>query len=464
MYDPGTGRELFAYVPSPVYPNLSQLTNPRYNHKNFVDATPRVADVFINGDWRTVLVGGLRGGGQGYYALDVTEPDLITEATAEDYVLWEFTDQQLGNLGYSFSAPVIARMANGRWAAIVANGYNDSARNVGFNRGNGVQAIVVIDIETGDLIRRIPPVTDSCRGSGSTPNSPAEPTAIDLDGDNIVDTVYTGGLRGCVISYDVSDSDPAQWPLGETLHTAVDDNNKRLPITTPIVVGSHPSGSGVMLFFGTGKYLEPSDQNPSDRTRRIYGLWDRRDGSNTSVLTRIANGNLLEQSIVGEELRGTDSDNDGVDDGAARVRITTQNEIDWESHEGWYMDLGFGTSLGEQVVAAPLLRDGRILFTTHVPSGDQCSPLQDGWFLILDSVSGAMLPNALLDLDGDGLEDDGVAGGVAGLVNPFAGPAILSAEASDIILSQNEDDTGLSATRLFTKFRNGRLSWRELEP
>ena len=75
-----------------------------------------------------------------------------------------------------------------------------------------------------------------------------------------------------------------------------------------------------------------------------------------------------------------------------------------------------------------------------------------------------MLPNALLDLDGDGLEDDGVAGGVAGLVNPFAGPAILSAEASDIILSQNEDDTGLRATRLFTKFRNGRLSWRELEP
>ncbi len=34
-----------------------------------------MADVKIGGVWKTVLVAGLNGGGRGYYALDVTDPD-----------------------------------------------------------------------------------------------------------------------------------------------------------------------------------------------------------------------------------------------------------------------------------------------------------------------------------------------------------------------------------------------------
>ena len=464
-YTAGTGNELFAYIPSPVIANLPELTNPFYNHKNFVDVTPRAGDVFINGEWRTVLIGGLRGGGQGIYALDVTEPDKITEATAEDYVLWEFTDQQDLSLGYTYSSPLIARMANGRWVAILASGYNNSLRYVGrAERGNGRASIYIIDIETGALVRKLLSEDASCWGTVRTPNGPAEPTAIDLNGDNTVDTIYAGDLYGCVNAFDVSSPIPGQWPPGVVKHKAVDENGRRLPITTPISVGAHPSGEGVLLYVGTGKYLEPSDQNPNNLRKRIYALWDRMDGSNTKELTRIDNGDMLQQRIVDIEIRDLDTTGDGLADDTAMVRTTSQEEIDWDMHEGWYMDLDFGGTVGEQIVAAPLLRDGKILFTTHIPSGDECAPLQDGWFMVLDARSGAMLPDPQIDLDGDGIADDGLAGGASGLVNPFASPTVIGAKTNDVVLSQTADGPELKVTNLFTRFRDGRISWRELEP
>ena len=106
--DNGTGDEMFAFVPNKLIDStqrfnndLDQLTSLVYSHKYFVDLTPTVEDVFIkpNGSgaraWRTLLVGGLRGGGKGYFALDVTDPEAIaaSETSGARSVLWEFTDE-----------------------------------------------------------------------------------------------------------------------------------------------------------------------------------------------------------------------------------------------------------------------------------------------------------------------------------------------------------------------------------
>ena len=463
-YSAGTGKELFAYIPAPVYPQLPDLTNPKYGHKYYVDSTPRVSDVFINGKWRTVLVGGLGRGGQGIYALDITNPDKISENTAEQTVLWEFTDNHDRGLGYTFSTPVIARMANGKWQAIVANGYNNSTRNVGYKRGGGWSSVIIIDIETGGLTRKLLTADKTCRGSQATPNAMAEPTAVDLDGDNIVDTIYAGDLYGCVYRFDVSDSNPNRWSKGELKHKTVDDNGNASPITTAIAVGSHPTGEGVMLYFGTGKYLEPVDQLPSDSVRRVYGIWDRGIGDDTPGKTDIANGSMLEQYIVSEETRAIDSDNDGVNDASVSVRLTSQEIIDWESHEGWFMNLEYGANLGEQVVAAPVLRDGKILFTTHIPVGNECTPDQQGWLMVLDTRSGAMLFEPPLDLNGDGSLNDGEAAGVKNMTNPFSSPTMVAGETVDYLLSQKENGSGATAIGMSTNINDGRLTWRELEP
>ena len=87
-----TGAEEWAFIPTTVMPELWRLADSKYdaNHRAFVDATPTLADIFEPGaagsdsigTWRTILVGGLGGGGRQYYAIDVTDP-------ASPKLLWE---------------------------------------------------------------------------------------------------------------------------------------------------------------------------------------------------------------------------------------------------------------------------------------------------------------------------------------------------------------------------------------
>ena len=92
-FDNGTGHELFAFVPRSVMPTLKKFVAT--DEQQFtLDGTVTVADVFIDPvrqsgqtaaefpaaaerEWRTVVVGGLREGGRGYYALDISQPDPV---------------------------------------------------------------------------------------------------------------------------------------------------------------------------------------------------------------------------------------------------------------------------------------------------------------------------------------------------------------------------------------------------
>ena len=89
-FNAGTGRELFAYVPRALMPGMRDRAVDNV-HIWGVDAAITVSDVFIDPvhdglgslnppnaaerEWRTVVVSGLRRGGSGYFALDLTQPD-----------------------------------------------------------------------------------------------------------------------------------------------------------------------------------------------------------------------------------------------------------------------------------------------------------------------------------------------------------------------------------------------------
>ena len=78
-----TGKaEKLAFIPVAVFNNLPKLTQAELyvNHEYFVDGAPNMGDVFYNGAWHTVLVGGLNKGGQGIYALDITNPGSFSKA------------------------------------------------------------------------------------------------------------------------------------------------------------------------------------------------------------------------------------------------------------------------------------------------------------------------------------------------------------------------------------------------
>ncbi len=124
-FDGSTGDEVFAYIPTTVFENLTDLTDPGYNdtHQFFVDGYVTVKDLGNS----IMLVGGLGRGGRGYYGLDLNEANNglnlgSVESRAASIVKWEFntatpdtislptTPGALSDhLGYSYSRPQLIR-------------------------------------------------------------------------------------------------------------------------------------------------------------------------------------------------------------------------------------------------------------------------------------------------------------------------------------------------------------------
>lgn len=406
-FDATTGRERMAYVPNLVFSNLNQLTSPNYAHKYFVDATPTVGDVFINGAWKTVLIGGLGKGGKGYYALDITDPSAFSESGTRPRttVLWEFTDP---DLGYSFSEPSIVKMANGRWAAIFGNGYN--------NTGTGHSSVYVVFIEAGtdgawgpaDFVKLDTSVVTSATnpGTAADPNGMSTPAAVDINHDNVIDYIYAGDLRGRLWRFDVRDPNAANWTGRANINllfSAVDANGVAQPITTKPSVGQHPLRlGGEVVFFGTGKYLEFSDNTVTApaQTQTFYVVWDRGVTAfpgEPSYAFNVARADLLQQTISATTTSG-----------GYEVRVVSDNPISWRmtaatnpsappAYLGWYVDL---PTSGERQVTGSLLRDDRVIFTTLIPSTDPCQVGGTGWLMELNSNNGGRLLETF-DLNGD---------------------------------------------------------------
>jgi type IV pilus assembly protein PilY1 len=411
-FNANTGVEEIAYVPSPVYANLSRLTAQSYSHRYFVDGSPMVGDVFIDkgsgSQWRSVLVGGLNKGGRGYFALDVTDPSKFTESNAADLVLWEFTEANDADLGYSYSQPSIVKMANGKWAAIFGNGYNNASP------GSGKGFIYILFIERGvdgtwtlntDYVKLATDV-----GSTTTPNGIAGVTAVDVNRDEIVDYIYAGDLEGNLWRFDVSNPqnlNEAAW-ITAIQDTSASAKRRTLlfktktgqPITQYPSVARHPLG-GLLVYVGTGKYLESADNNVSGATTQtFYAIWDRGLGET------VTNTNLLQQTVDSTSNKG------GFD-----VRLTSSNPIKWATavtpaagtHLGWYMDL---PTQGERSVNPALVREGKVIFSTTIPASVPCEPGNDGWLMELDGFTGGRLPDTF-DLDQDGFirSSDRLSGG-----------------------------------------------------
>jgi len=499
------GKELLAYVPSLVTGDLNKLSDPNYNHQYYVDGPSTYGDVFFDSKWHTTLVGALGKGGQGLFALDITDPKgteigypSFNEADASDLVLWEFSDANDADMGYSYGDPVIVRMNNGEWAAIFANGYNNTDSD-GSVSSTGNAVLYIVNIETGALIRKL----DTGEGleddpqSLSRPNGLASPAVIDEDGDYIADAIYAGDLFGNLWKFDVSGTDKTSWGVAfgttadpEPLFVAKDSDGNELPITSRPTVGSHPDPSiapgEVIVYFGTGKYLESGDNDPSDQnTQGFFAIWD--DGTQVS-----GRSDLLQQSIIGETTSG-DFD----------FRLTTDNEIRWEAEDhdsdpltadlparrGWYMDLvntegGSTDNQGERIIFEPIIRNDRIIFTTLIPSLDQCAAGGSGWLMEVSAISGARLPESpfdvnddgvfndadLVDFDGDFLPTSGIrkAGGAEGGSGIPTPPAILDElECPDGVCSERKF-TGTSKATIESiressgPSSQGRQNWREV--
>lgn len=420
-FDATTGEESFAFVPTAVIPKLRLLSNKGYSHQYYVDGSSTVADVYDGSKWRTIFVGTLRSGGKSLFALDVTDP-------ANIQLLWEFTDT---DLGFTYNKPVVSRLHNGKWGVLVGNGYNST---------NHKAVMYVLDAVTGNVIKKM----DTGVGSASQTNGLAVPSPVDINGDLIVDYVYAGDLHGNVWRFDLIDTskayavhgttaDPARnnstasaWSIaygGKPLFTAKDDLSPATaqPITTNIIASPHDSGTGIIVMFGTGKYLESSDAAADTaHAQSYYGIWDRYilgEPTTASTLTAITRANLQKQTMkvaTTDTYKRTEYDANGVATEISvsnKTREVSQHEVEWFDYstspasikkQGWYIDFIEGTTdRGELLATDSVLVGGQAVFATTIPNTNPCAAGVDRWVWALDAQTGGRTNVPAFDLNND---------------------------------------------------------------
>ncbi|MGD8349902.1 MAG: PilC/PilY family type IV pilus protein, partial [Gammaproteobacteria bacterium] len=390
------GDEVFAYVPgifnsTGIGDGLHYLTDPNYAHRFYVDQTPAVSDVYISSgsseEWHTVLVDGLRSGGRGLFALNVTDPSLFNdESNADKVVMWEFSSSDDIDLGYSFSRPFIALANNGKWVAIFGNGYNDL--------GSGEASLYIVDLEggvdgtwsTGDYWKITTGVGDTTDRNGL-----ATPALADIDGNGTVDRVYAGDLRGNMWVFDLTDDNANLWEVAyKSGSTPVPlfTTPAGQPITAKPVLAKHPAqpdsnspsnSPNMMVYFGTGQYLVDADKTTTG-TQSYYGVWDQGDAG-------LDRTNLIEQTF----------------DPNFAVKVLSRNPVNYAVDYGWYFDL---EETGERSVTASIARSDTVFFNSFVPMDDPCSIGGYGYKYAVDMVTGGSPLEPTFDSNGDGVVDE----------------------------------------------------------
>ena len=336
---PGTGKEVFAYVPRGLLTGLSNFYNvSSFAHAYTVDGNPFAGDAQLahpgigtgNPDnWGTVLVSGLGAGGKGYFVLDVTTPDNLQESavsTLSQAVLIDATDvspdhsplrnQTITNgdgagspvldvIGNQFSPPVmemytvnqssqIVKLNSGEWAVIMGNGYGSA---------NGKPALLLQSLSQGGAYLNLYSIGVPCVGGTANDciaigNGLGAPRAIDVDGNGTVDIVYAGDLMGNLWKFDISSANRGDWKVayeGQPFFKAVGPTGVSQPITSaPAVVPS--MNGGFMVAFGTGKNLVEADQNDTN-LNTVYGLYDNQK---MTASTSVVGGKVVSLITLGD--------------------------------------------------------------------------------------------------------------------------------------------------------------------
>ena len=442
------GNEVFAFMPSAIFSDepangLHHLTSQEYQHNYYVDLPPMVSDAFIKGrdangdptgsaDWRTVLLGGSRFGEKAIFALDVTDPDSLSEADAASTVLWEFTEADDTRMGYISEPPIIAKAQWGnndkRWTAFFGNGYNPDTSATGF---------FMLDLEggldgawtEGDDYRFV----QFESGTGATGLSAV--AVYDQSGDGVADRVYGGDLDGDLwVAQSSNQGFESAYSQGNTPEPLF---NGGQPITSaPLIIPNndiHPPQGEPELYvlFGTGEYLNKGDLSDTSN-QSFYAVRD-------VGVSEIQRGDLAERTL---------SEKQGTPAGAEILISEATGNTD--PTRGWYVDL---FSSGERITLSPQVRGDYIFVNSTLPSDNPC--VAGGSTRVMAFTLGGLTPDREVFEEYDGKvtsyrKVDGIASQSAFLGDYRFTP--LSTGEVDIEETDIPDDDG----------RLGRQGWQEL--
>ncbi|OOG36937.1 pilus assembly protein [Polaromonas sp. A23] len=378
------GGELLGFMPQAARANIKYLPDPGYLHQNFVDGAITVghAKMTVPGDattnWRTVVVAAGGTGVKTVFAINAS-----SKTFSANSILWEINDASLtasnptevAKFGKIMGRPGIGKLANGTWVAIFGNGYNSTA---------GTANLFVVRLSDGVILKVIPTnalVTGN--GMGST-----EVVRKASGNRDTIEYVYGSDYKGNIWRFDLSDSNMSNWPsTGALIYTTPTGR----PITAEIKVGAAPASplttGGKMIYFGTGSYLSAAD--PATTTvQALYGVYD--DLLHTPNTTPfVAEADLTTMTItMPAPVAGVTSDTRTTSSDPATAWYTVAGK------KGWVVPLtGTNVTPGERVIAPPVRYTvtgvvDAFLFTSIVPSTDDCEAGLDAWITGVDALTG----------------------------------------------------------------------------
>lgn len=457
------GEEVFAYIPSTLLGKFKSLASEQYGkvvtnqHKYMVDGQIFISDAYINGNWKNILVGTLGAGGRGIYVLDVTDPNNFK---AEN-VLFELTEANYPKLGNITGTPIIAPGKDNRWKIYLGNGYNsDEVSGSTTADDKGYLAIIDIENEIAKTGGALFLETDDVVG-----NTLAEPALLP-DPKGYIVAAYAGDLRGNLWKYDLSNEDSSKWARagGATpLFTAINKTGRQ-PITTSPTLGFNTllSPARVMVYFGTGRYVEAGDNIPitdANDFQSFYAIADKGTAVNSNRST------LHQKTITGTAIKRTIG---------GEVTASGENAVDWKTKDGWFLDF----PKNERIVVKPQLYYDRLIFPTVIPTDDPCLSGGSSWVMELIAVGNSDLKYSLLGKSANVYENvlilaepmmlagtkqrstSSVSAGATSSVSSSEGQC-ESGTMINVMTNINDESRDKSGTRPCPLFN--RQSWRELE-
>lgn len=433
VFNAANGQEVFAYIPSFVYPNLEELSNPDYSHRYFVDLSPFLA--YVGSD--VLLIGGLGKGGKGYFCLNVNINNPGSFSNAD--VKWEYPDAgssstEVANLGYTFSEPAIIETETAGKVLIFGNGYDST---------NAKAVLYVLDPNTGNMLKMIDTGYGSPNPAANNCNGLSTPVFLDANNNGKADYAYAGDLRGNIWKFDISGA-VAGWAVAyqgggspQPLFQARDSAGNPQPITTRLAVKGHcvKGYSGYIVIFGTGKFNAGGDFTDTS-TQAVYGIWDWaaewvEEGETGSdkylgAFNSPSTGNLsnlvahADLTGVGDQLTllGQSQSGASVTVDGEEWSFTSSNAITWFNVKNFIADAGgYGNDTltegyhvgwrftlpasGERVVADPVLWLDYALIVSQVPAENMCQVGGTAYLTVFDICSGAAPDEPFFDTDDD---------------------------------------------------------------
>lgn len=374
--------ESWGFIPYELLPNVTKLRENVASGGHTIygmDLSP-VAYIKMgaSGVEKAWVFSGMRRGGSSYYALDISSPDSPS-------LMWTITPDSagFGDLGQTWSEPVLTKIPGHSEPVIIFGGGYDISYDATPTTSPVGRSVYIVDAKSGTLLHtfgasasggtQIPGITDSI----------ATPVAVlDSNNDGITDRIYATDVGGNIWRMDLPSETRADWTAfkfadvgGSTLNTdrrffseavvaqTVITNIAEVTVTetdadgqeTTTTTKTYQNVPYDAVTVGTGNRPTPSNTDVVDM---YYVFQDR------NVNSRSFNGssNAIPETLTINDLYNV----------STKAPETEAENITFGKSRGWYYDF---SATGEKSLSASLIIEGKVYFTTFVPSGAALSEL-----------------------------------------------------------------------------------------